>query len=71
MEGPGYRVRGARLDSFDPQWKYVNIRRYFNYLESSIDSGTQWAVFEPNDEGGMGSGLTFHIGFLKLVKCKA
>jgi phage tail sheath protein FI len=26
------------------------VRRYFNYLESSIDRGTQWAVFEPNGE---------------------
>jgi phage tail sheath protein FI len=31
-------------------WKYVNIRRYFSYLERSIDEGTQWAVFEPNGE---------------------
>ena len=28
----------------------MNIRRYFNYLEQSIDRGTQWAVFEPNGE---------------------
>jgi phage tail sheath protein FI len=28
----------------------VNVRRYFNYLERSIDVGTQWAVFEPNGE---------------------
>ena len=32
----------------DPEWKYVNLRRYFAYLEASIDRGTQWAVFEPN-----------------------
>ena len=50
LPGRGYRVWGARLASSDPQWKYVNVRRYFNYLESSIDRGTQWAVFEPNDE---------------------
>ena len=46
----GYRVWGARTASSDPEWKYVNIRRYFNYLERSIDRGTQWAVFEPNGE---------------------
>lgn len=46
--GRGYRVWGARTTSSDPEWKYVNIRRYFNYLEQSIDRGTQWAVFEPN-----------------------
>ena len=27
------------------EWKYVNLRRYFAYLEHSIDKGTQWAVF--------------------------
>jgi phage tail sheath protein FI len=48
--GRGYRVWGGRTISSDPEWKYVNIRRYFLYLESSIDRGTQWAVFEPNGE---------------------
>ena len=46
----GNRVWGARTLSSDPEWKYVNVRRYFNYLERSIDIGTQWAVFEPNGE---------------------
>jgi phage tail sheath protein FI len=46
----GNRVWGARTISSDPEWKYVNVRRYFNYLERSIDIGTQWAVFEPNGE---------------------
>ena len=46
----GIRVWGARTTSSDPEWKYVNIRRYFLYLEASIDRGTQWAVFEPNGE---------------------
>jgi phage tail sheath protein FI len=46
--GRGYRVWGARTASSDPEWKYVNIRRYFIYLEASIDRGTQWAVFENN-----------------------
>lgn len=48
--GRGYRLWGARLASSDPEWKYVNLRRYFAYLEHSIDKGTQWAVFEPNSE---------------------
>ena len=48
--GRGYRVWGARTISSDPEWKYVNLRRYFAYLEHSIDRGTQWAVFEPNGE---------------------
>ena len=48
FEGRGYRLWGARTASSDPEWKYVNLRRYFAYLERSIDKGTQWAVFEPN-----------------------
>ncbi len=48
--GRGNRVWGARTTSSDPEWKYVNVRRYFNYIERSIDVGTQWAVFEPNGE---------------------
>jgi Bacteriophage tail sheath protein len=44
------RVWGARTVSSDPEWKYVNVRRYFVYLEHSIDRGTQWTVFEPNGE---------------------
>jgi phage tail sheath protein FI len=48
--GRGYRVWGARTASSDPEWKYVNVRRYFLYLEHSIDRGTQWAVFENNGE---------------------
>ena len=50
LPGRGLRVWGARLISSDPEWKYVSDRRYFNYLEASIDRGTQWAVFEPNGE---------------------
>jgi phage tail sheath protein FI len=48
--GRGHRVWGARTTSSDPEWKYVNVRRYFLYLEHSIDRGTQWSVFEPNGE---------------------
>ena len=48
--GRGYLVWGARLVSSDPEWKYVNVRRYFAYLEHSIDAGTRWAVFEPNGD---------------------
>jgi phage tail sheath protein FI len=40
----------ARTASSDPEWKYVNVRRYLTYLEHSIDRGTQWTVFEPNGE---------------------
>ncbi len=50
FEGRGYRLWGARTISSDPEWKYVNLRRYFGYLERSIDKGTQWVVFENNSE---------------------
>jgi uncharacterized protein len=49
--GRGVRVWGARTLSSDPAWRYLNIRRLFNYLEESILDGTQWVVFEPNDHG--------------------
>ena len=48
--GRGYRLWGARTMSSDPEWKYINVRRYFAYLERSIDRGTQWVVFENNSE---------------------
>lgn len=50
FEGRGNRVWGARTLSSDPEWKYVNVRRLFIYLEHSLDKGTQYAVFEPNNE---------------------
>jgi uncharacterized protein len=45
----GIRVWGGRTLSSDPSWRYVNVRRLFNYIEESILLGTQWVVFEPND----------------------
>ncbi|MFD1686066.1 phage tail sheath C-terminal domain-containing protein [Halobellus litoreus] len=50
FRGRGTRVWGARTTSSDPAWKYVNVRRLFLFVEESIDEGTQWVVFEPNDE---------------------
>jgi phage tail sheath protein FI len=46
----GTRVWGARTLSSDTSWKYINVRRLFIFVEESIDEGTQWVVFEPNDE---------------------
>jgi phage tail sheath protein FI len=51
FSGRGTRVWGARTISSDPLWKYLNVRRLFLFLEESIEEGTQWVVFEPNDEG--------------------
>ncbi len=48
--GQGIRVWGARTLASDPAWRYVNVRRLFNYVEASIEGGTQWVVFEPNDQ---------------------
>lgn len=47
--GRGIRVWGARTLSSDPSWRYINVRRLFNMIEASIERGTQWVVFEPND----------------------
>ena len=47
--GKGIRVWGARTLSSDASWRYLNVRRLFNYLEESILQGTDWVVFEPND----------------------
>ncbi|MGC5328281.1 phage tail sheath family protein [Brevibacillus sp. SYSU BS000544] len=48
--GRGILVWGARTTATNPLWKYINVRRLFNFLEESIEEGTQWVVFEPNDE---------------------
>jgi phage tail sheath protein FI len=53
--GRGHRVWGGRTLSSDPEWKYVNVRRYFLFLERSIEKSTQWAVFEPNGEALWGN----------------
>jgi phage tail sheath protein FI len=46
----GTKIWGARtLAKTDPSWRYINVRRLFNFIEESIQRGTQWAVFEPND----------------------
>jgi phage tail sheath protein FI len=46
----GIRVWGARTISSDPSWRYINVRRLFLMVEQSIEIGTQWVVFEPNDQ---------------------
>lgn len=50
IPGQGIRVWGARTCSSDGNWKYVNVRRLFIFLEESIRANTGWVVFEPNDE---------------------
>ncbi len=50
FEGRGMRVWGARTLSSDPEWRYVNQRRYFNYLQASLERGTRWVQFEAHIE---------------------
>ncbi|MEM7128035.1 MAG: phage tail sheath subtilisin-like domain-containing protein [Chloroflexota bacterium] len=50
-DGRGIRAWGARTMSSTPEWKYINVRRLFLFLEESIDEATQWVVFEPNGPG--------------------
>ncbi|HKU52533.1 MAG TPA: phage tail sheath C-terminal domain-containing protein, partial [Nitrospira sp.] len=48
--GRGIRIWGGRTLSSDASWRYINVRRLFNMIEESIENGTQWVVFEPNDD---------------------
>jgi len=48
--GRGIRLWGARTLASNSLWKYVSVRRLFIFLERSIYEGTQWVVFEPNDD---------------------
>jgi phage tail sheath protein FI len=48
--GKGVKVWGARtLDGNDNEWRYINVRRFFNMVEESVKKSTYWAVFESND----------------------
>ncbi|MCZ7382197.1 MAG: phage tail sheath subtilisin-like domain-containing protein, partial [Candidatus Methanoperedens sp.] len=63
----GIVVWGARTLSADAEWKYINIRRLFLFLEESIDKGTQWVVFEPNSPALWGSVIRNITAFLLRV----
>jgi phage tail sheath protein FI len=65
--GRGIRIWGARTLSSDPEWRYINVRRLFNFVSESIITGTQWSVFEPNDDRLWGK-LSTNVGsFLSRV----
>jgi phage tail sheath protein FI len=49
-ENRGLRIYGARVATSDPEFKYINVRRLLLFIEQSLDTGLQWAVFEPNAE---------------------
>lgn len=49
FSGRGTIVWGARtLDGNSNEWRYINVRRFFNMVEESVQKSTVWAVFEPN-----------------------
>jgi len=51
FSGKGILVWGARtLKGNDNEWRYVPVRRLFNYVEESIQESTEWAVFSPNTQ---------------------
>lgn len=48
--GQGVMVWGARtLAGNDNEWRYVNVRRFYNFVEESVKKAAQQFVFEPND----------------------
>lgn len=50
FQGKGIVVWGARtLDGLSSEWKYISVRRFYNYVEESVQESTSWAVFQPND----------------------
>jgi hypothetical protein len=65
--GQGIRVWGARTLTSDPEWRYLNVRRLFNFVEKSILNGTNWVVFEPNDHKLWDSVLRTINMFLRQV----
>jgi phage tail sheath protein FI len=50
LDDMGIRVYGARTLSTDAEWKYLNVRRLFQVVKQSVTKGTEWVVFEPNNE---------------------
>lgn len=67
MPGTGIRVWGARTLTSNPSWRYLNVRRLFNFVEKSIELNTQWVVFEPN-ESKLWARLSRDVtAFLKIV----
>lgn len=65
--GRGIRVWGGRTLSSNAAWIYINVRRLFIMVESSIDAGLQWVVFEPNDTNLWSKVSRDVTAFLRLV----
>ena len=55
--GKGTLVWGARtLAGNDNEWRYVNVRRFFIFVEESVKKATEQFTFEPNDAQHLGEG---------------
>jgi phage tail sheath protein FI len=63
-QGRSIRLWGARTMTSDPEWKYINVRRLFIFIEQSILRGTQWVVFEPNNDALWASVILSITNFL-------
>ena len=50
LDDMGIRIYGARTLSEDKEWKYLNVRRLFQVVRKSVTKGTEWVVFEPNNQ---------------------
>lgn len=61
--GAGNVAWGARtlVGNTDHDWRYVPVRRLALFIEESLYRGTQWVVFEPNDEPSWAS-LRLSVG---------
>ncbi len=49
FRGRGIRIWGSRTLSSNALWRHVNVCRVFAMVCKSVEYGTQWAPFEPND----------------------
>lgn len=65
--GRGIRVWGGRTLSSDGSWRYINVRRLFNMVGDSLDTGLQWVVFEPNDSALWAKVRRDITSFLRVV----
>jgi uncharacterized protein len=63
----GICIWGARTLSADSEWRYINIRRLLLYIEESVDKGSQWVVFEPNNPALWGKVKRNIVAFLTRV----
>jgi uncharacterized protein len=63
----GIKVYGARTLSADSEWKYLNVRRLFHVVRASLQAGTEWVVFEPNNPTLWGDIRRNVAAYLKIL----